>query len=81
MLKLKLLSAFDGFLLNSVGPFYRRIAKNLIVNGNQHQAELGSDDRLVQCLRAQPANGHTPVTDSAIFTAPNSVMVGQVSLG
>lgn len=60
MFKVKILQIFDSFLVNTVGPYYRRVGKKFILSGNDALAGEASDDRLVQCLRRVNANGHNP---------------------
>lgn len=52
----------------------------MIRSGNETLGEEASDDRLVQCLRKVSANGQIPNIQNARFTAPNSVLVGNVTL-
>ncbi|CAD8046452.1 unnamed protein product [Paramecium primaurelia] len=80
MFKVKILQIFDSFVLNTVGPYYRRLGKSLLSQGNDMLGSEASDDRLVQCLRQVEAKGHTPQIGDALFTAPNSVMIGNVIL-
>ncbi|CAK90824.1 unnamed protein product (macronuclear) [Paramecium tetraurelia] len=80
MFKVKILQLFDSFVLNTVGPYYRRIGKSLLSQGNDMLGSEASDDRLVQCLRQVQTNGQTPQISDALFTAPNSVLVGNVIL-
>lgn len=47
MFKVKILQIFDSFLVNTVGPYYRRVGKRLILSGNEALAGEASDDRLV----------------------------------
>ncbi|CAD8050818.1 unnamed protein product [Paramecium sonneborni] len=80
MFKVKILQIFDSFVLNTIGPYYRRLGKSLLSQGNDILGSEASDDRLVQCLRQVEVKGNSPQIGDALFTAPNSVLIGNVIL-
>lgn len=77
-MKLRALDWYEKLQFNVMGPMYRKVGIKLFKWGVQLQGEMGSQDRLVPCLKSRPWRDSTPNVHNCRFVAPNSVVVGQV---
>jgi len=81
MFKLRFLESYERFLYNIWGPRVRSLGQTLNAIGLTVQGPLATDDRLVPSLRQKSFQHHVPRIDRLNFLAPNSAVIGQVSLG
>jgi carbonic anhydrase/acetyltransferase-like protein (isoleucine patch superfamily) len=81
MFKLRFLDSYEKFLYNIWGPRLRSLGQTLNTIGLTVQGPLATDDRLVPSLRNKSFKSHVPRIDRLNFLAPNSAVIGQVSLG
>lgn len=81
MFKLRIFDAYEKFLYHIWGPRLRQLGQSLNVLGLSIQGSLATDDRLVPSLRAKGFRGNSPQVGQLNFLAPNSAVIGQISLG
>lgn len=81
MFKLRFLESYEKFLYHILGPRVRSLGQTLNNIGLSIQGPLATDDRLVPSLRYKSFQNHTPNISHLNFLAPNSAVIGQVSLG
>ena len=88
MLKSKVFDWIERIRYTKIGPLYRESGKRLAVLGLKLQGKMGNDDRridlnnkVVPSLRMSVYKKVRPNIDDAKFIAPNSCIVGDVSVG
>ena len=81
MFKLRFFDAYEKFLYHVWGPRLRQLGQTLNGLGLSIQGSLANDDRLVPSLRAKGFRGNSPQVGQLNFLAPNSAIIGQISLG
>lgn len=81
MFKLRFFDAYEKFLYHIWGPRLRQLGQTINSVGLSIQGSLANDDRVVPSLRAKGFRGNVPQVGNLNFLAPNTAVIGQISLG
>lgn len=81
MPRMILFELFEKARLTIIGPLFQRIGRRLIHRGLTLQGDSHYADRVVPSLRGKPINNRTFDFGMSNFIAPNSTLLGDITLG